>query len=215
MPKLSEILGEAYSQIPEELQTKYKDIDLVDSSGYVEKNKFDGVNNQLTDLQTQIKERDKQLKELSSKVGDNEELKTQIEELQNKNKTAKEEYEAKISKMQFDYALEKALGKAGAKNNKAVKALLDSEKIKLDGETLIGLDEQLSSLKTSDPYLFADEQKQPQFSGIEPKDGAKTPQGYNPWKKDSFNLTDQGKIFKENPELARQLMQAAGIKPYI
>lgn len=171
MPKLSEILGESYSQIPEDIRTKYKDIDLVDSSGYVEKNKFDGVNNQLSDLQAQIKERDKQLKDLSSKAGDNEELKKQIEELQNKNKTAKDEYESKISKMQFDYALEKALGKAGAKNSKAVEALLDREKIKLDGETLIGLDEQLTGLKISDPYLFGEDK----ISSRKPGDGTSDP----------------------------------------
>ncbi|MDU4596451.1 phage scaffolding protein [Clostridium botulinum] len=157
MPKLSEILGESYLQIPEDIRTKYKDIDLVDSSGYVEKNKFDGVNNQLSDLQAQIKERDKQLKDLSSKVGDNEELKNQIEELQNTNKTAKEEYEGKISKMQFNYAIEKTLEKAGAKNSKAVEALLDREKIKLDGETLIGLEDQINNLKESDPYLFGED----------------------------------------------------------
>ncbi|MBU5486479.1 phage scaffolding protein [Clostridium sp. MSJ-11] len=171
MPKLSEILGEAYSQIPEDIQKKYKDVDLVDSSGYVEKSKFDGVNNQINDLQTQIKERDKQLKDLSTKTGDNEELKKQIEELQSKNNTAKEEYEGKISKMQFDYALEKALGKAGAKNSKAVMALLNAEKIKLDGESLIGLDEQLTSLKTSDPYLFGDNR----ITSPMPGDGSSTP----------------------------------------
>lgn len=171
MPKLSEILGESYSQIPEDIRTKYKDIDLVDISSYVEKNKFDGVNNQLSDLQSQIKERDKQLKDLSSKVGDNEELKNQIEELQNKNKTAKDEYESKISKMQFDYALEKALSKAGAKNSKAVEALLDRDKIKLDGESLIGLDEQLTGLKTSDPYLFGENK----VTTPKPGDGTSTP----------------------------------------
>ncbi|QBD86000.1 phage scaffold protein, partial [Clostridium tetani] len=37
MPKLSEILGEHFKQIPEDLQKKYKDIDLVDSSNYIEK----------------------------------------------------------------------------------------------------------------------------------------------------------------------------------
>lgn len=171
MAKLSEILGECYSQIPEDIRTKYKDIDLVDSSGYVEKNKFDAVKNQLSDLQAQIKERDKQLKNLSSKVGDNEELKNQIEELQNKNKAAKDEYESKILKMQFDYALEKALSKAGAKNSKAVEALLDRDKIKLDGETLIGLDEQLTSLKISDPYLFGEDK----ISSPKPGDGKSDP----------------------------------------
>ncbi|BDR86124.1 phage scaffolding protein [Clostridium tetani] len=171
MPKLSEILGESYSQIPEDIQKKYKDVDLADSSNYIEKSKFDSINNQINDLQTQIKERDNQLKDLSSKAGNNEELKKQIEELQSKNKIAKEEYEGKISKMKFDYTLEKALNKAGAKNSKAVMALLNAEKIKLDGESLIGLDEQLTSLKTSDPYLFGDNK----ITSPKPGDGSSTP----------------------------------------
>lgn len=171
MPKLSEILGESYSQIPEDIQKKYKDVDLADSSNYIEKSKFDSINNQINDLQTQIKERDNQLKDLSSKAGNNEGLRKQIEELQNKNKIAKEEYEGKISKMKFDYTLEKALNKAGAKNSKAVMALLNAEKIKLDGESLIGLDEQLTSLKTSDPYLFGDNK----ITSPKPGDGSSTP----------------------------------------
>lgn len=32
----------------------------------------------------------------------------------------------------------------------------------------------------------------------------------NPWKKETFNLTEQGKIAKENPALAKQLAAAAG-----
>ena len=40
MPKLSEILGDSFTQIPEDLQKKYKDIDLVNSSDYVEKSKL-------------------------------------------------------------------------------------------------------------------------------------------------------------------------------
>ncbi len=31
----------------------------------------------------------------------------------------------------------------------------------------------------------------------------------NPWKKDSFNLTEQGRIIRDNPELARQMMAQA------
>lgn len=34
----------------------------------------------------------------------------------------------------------------------------------------------------------------------------------NPWKKETFNLTEQGRIIRENPELAKQLKAAAGIK---
>lgn len=31
----------------------------------------------------------------------------------------------------------------------------------------------------------------------------------NPWKKDTFNLTEQGRLLRDNPELARQLMAQA------
>jgi len=34
--------------------------------------------------------------------------------------------------------------------------LLDMEKVKLDGEQLLGLDDQLKALQQSDPYLFGD-----------------------------------------------------------
>lgn len=199
MPKLSEILGEHFKQIPEELQTKYKYIDLVDSSSYVAKDKFDTLNEQLKTANTTITDLKKNNK-------DNETLQTRVGEYETKVK----EYEKQIKDMQFNYALEGALKGASVRNAKAVKALLNLENVKLDGESIIGLNDQLEALKKSDSYLFEEEQK-PQFSGIKPTDGSKTPQGYNPWKKDSFNLTDQGKIFKENPEQAKQLMAEAGV----
>lgn len=34
----------------------------------------------------------------------------------------------------------------------------------------------------------------------------------NPWKKETFNLTMQAKILKENPALAQRLMAEAGVK---
>ena len=61
-----------------------------------------------------------------------------------------------MAQMQLDFAIEKALAAAKAKNAKAVKALLDMEKVKLDGEQLLGLDEQLKELQKSDAYLFGE-----------------------------------------------------------
>jgi flagellar motility protein MotE (MotC chaperone) len=34
----------------------------------------------------------------------------------------------------------------------------------------------------------------------------------NPWKKETFNLTEQGRILREDPEKAKRLMSEAGIK---
>jgi hypothetical protein len=36
--------------------------------------------------------------------------------------------------------------------------------------------------------------------------------GVNPWKKESFNITEQGRIFAKDPAKARQLAEAAGYK---
>lgn len=39
--------------------------------------------------------------------------------------------------------------------------------------------------------------------------GGGGPGQINPWKKETFNLTEQGRLLRENPELARQLMAQA------
>jgi DNA repair exonuclease SbcCD ATPase subunit len=111
---------------------------------------------EVKELQGQLKDRDKQLSELSKKAKDSEELQATITQLQETNKKTAQEYESKIQQQTFDYALEKALTGAQARNPKAVKALLNTEYIKLDGDKLLGLDEQLNGLKESDAYLFGE-----------------------------------------------------------
>ncbi|MBV4417307.1 phage scaffolding protein [Clostridium tyrobutyricum] len=154
MPKLSEILGDSFTQIPENIQKKYKDIDLVDSKNYVEKTEIDTVNNSIKDYKKQLKDRDKQLEDLKDKAKGNEELTAEIERLKDENKNVAKDYEAKIEKLNFNTKLDKALTGAKAKNPKTVKALLNLENLKLDGEDIIGLKEQLETLKESDGYLF-------------------------------------------------------------
>ena len=110
--------------------------------------------------------------------------------------------------MQLDFAIEKALATAKAKNAKAVKALLDMEKVKLDGEQLLGLDDQLKAIQQSDPYLFGETGKV--GSGTNPP-GAGNPE-VNPWKSETFNLTLQGKIRMEDPAKATRMKAEAGIK---
>ncbi|MBU3195654.1 phage scaffolding protein [Clostridium algidicarnis] len=157
MPKLSEILGESFKQIPEDIQKKYKDIDLVDSTSYIEKKELDTANETLKQYKKDIAKRDKDLLDLQGKVKDNEELNTEIETLKKANKKASEDYEAKLNQINFDTKFEKALGSYKPKNAKALKALLDMEKVKLDGENFLGLEDQMKVLKESDSYLFGEE----------------------------------------------------------
>ena len=124
------------------------------------KGNLDTVTTERDDLKQQLVDRDAQLNDLSDKVKDSEELTDEIDRLKEVNQTSTTELQEKINQQAFDFSLEKALTGAKVRNPKAVKALLDTEKIKLDGETLLNLDDQLTGLKESDPYLFEEEQKE-------------------------------------------------------
>lgn len=130
------------------------------------KQELETVTTERDNLKTQIGERDTQLEEL--KKIDAEGLQQKITELQGANETTKSEYEEKLHNQAFDFKLQQALTGAKVRNPKAVKALLDTEKIKLDGEKLLNLDDQLAGLKESDAYLFESEKTEepakPSFS---------------------------------------------------
>lgn len=197
---LKELLGEnLFNQVSEKLGDKKL---MIDDKNFIPKSRFDEVNEAKKELEKQISDRDKQLKDLSIKAQGNEELTKQIEQLQLSNKQTVKDYEDRIAKMQFENALEGALTNAKCKNTKALKALLDIDNIKYQDDKLEGLEEQLKALKESDSYLF-DIETQQGGSGFNPGGGA--PGFKNPFSKEYFNLTEQAKLIKENPILAAQL----------
>lgn len=184
--------------------------------GYVTQTQYDEVILERDGLTTTLGERDAQLANLQEAAGNSEEMEALRTELANAitkneldNKTAAEN----LAAYKKDNAVNFALANAGAKNPKAVIALLDLSKVSLDGENLIGLTDQLEALKTSDPYLF---DTVPNLSGYVSKGGSN---GYtpgnepkdNPFKKETWNLTKQGELLRDNPELYKKLAAAAGV----
>lgn len=123
------------------------------------KEQLDTVTTERDNLKEQLTDRDTQLNELSDKVKDSEELTAEINRLKDENKIATEELQDKLDTQAFEFKLDKALTGAKVRNPKAVKALLDTESIKLDGDKLLNLDDQLEALKESDAYLFKQEQQ--------------------------------------------------------
>lgn len=138
--------------LTEELATSVmKELD----GNYVPKARFNEVNTELKQAKDQVKERDSQLETLKKSVGDSDELKKQIETLQNENKTKDETHAAEIKQLKIDTAVDKALGEAKAKNPKAVKALLDLAKAELsDDGTIKGLDAQIKALAEAEDSKF-------------------------------------------------------------
>lgn len=148
--------------VSEELATKIAGESKKELEGYIEKSKYselEAEKNQLTESQKTLA---KQLEEVKKNSGDNAELKKQIEEMQNINKAKEKEYKDNLAKIKLDNAVEIALMSSGAKNSKAVKALLNLEKAVLgeDGK-ITGLEEQIKALKTAEDssFLFAETPK--------------------------------------------------------
>lgn len=196
--------------LTEEQATKAAEASAEELKGFIPKARFDEVNESKKQLEKDVAARDTQLEAL--KKVDAEGLKAEIEKLQNENKAAKEKFDGDLKRLQINNAVEKALLGAKAKNIKAVKALLDLESAEFDGETVKGLADQLKKLQEGEDskFLFDLQANNQQFKGIKPSEsGDKTPNGNNPWSKDHFNLTAQGKLLKENPELAAQMQAAA------
>lgn len=127
-------------------------------------------------LKTQVSDRDKQLETLKTAAGDNEALTKQIADLQAENASAKEAHESEMNQLKVDFAVEKALTGAKAKNVKAARALLDLTDAKLDKDGNVkGLKEQIDKLVAGDDtkFLFEAAKKQT-FKGFQP--GASTTQ---------------------------------------
>lgn len=173
---LKTILGDKYT---DEIDTK---VSAEIGKNFVTKSDFNQTNEAKKKAEADIKARDLQLEQLKTATGDVDALKAQITELQQQNATAKAEHEAEINQMRIDNAVETALTAAGAKNNKAVKALLveflADAKIAADG-TVKGLTAEIDNLAKAEATAFLFNSKadtNPQLSGMKPGDpGGKAP----------------------------------------
>lgn len=148
---------------------------------FVPKNRFNEVNEENKTLKKTVSDRDKQLEDLKKSSGDNEELKKQIADLQKQNADQVKTHEAELKQLKIDNAVDAALTAAGAKNVKAVKALLDLEGVKIgeDG-SVIGVKEQIDKLTAAEDSKFLfnaadNSQQKQQFKGFQPGSSSTVP----------------------------------------
>lgn len=145
--KFLEDLGLTKEQVDSIMAENGKDIN--EAKGDVE-----SIKAELKTAKDTIQERDTQLEGLKKSAGDNEELKKQIEILQNENKTTKEKYEADLKELQITNAIKLAIADK-AQDVDLVAGLFDKSKLILgDDGKVTGLEEQLKGIQESKAFLF-------------------------------------------------------------
>ncbi len=170
---LKDALGDGYT---DEIDKK---VSKAIGEHFVSKADFNEANEAKKRQAAELEARDKQLEELKGKAGQSEELKQEIERLRQVNEQTKAEAEAQRQKDRLEAKIAEKLRSAKAVDITAVRALLDAEKIKLDGDTLIGIDDQIKALQAEKKWAFETSPGIPGAGG-NPPPGTAPPQNKRP-----------------------------------
>lgn len=146
---LFELLAKHGIEVPEE---KKQGLETEFSESYREAQEFKELNTELEGIKGQLSQANEQI--AGFKELDIEGVKQKAAEWEQKYNQAAENSAREIEQLKFDFALDKELTKAQARNPKAVKALLDRDALKYDKGKIIGLEEQLETLKKGEDSAF-------------------------------------------------------------
>lgn len=124
---------------------------------FIPKARFDEVIKEKNDLKTQMTDLNGKITELGKLAPENESLKTKVTEITEAQKKIASDYKQKIQ----DVRSEAVIAASKAKNSKAVRAVIDWEKVTWDDDgNPKGLSEQIEEFKKGDnAFLFEQENK--------------------------------------------------------
>ncbi len=174
-----------------------KEINSAFPKNAVPKSEFNSINEQL-------KKANETIKELEETGKGNEDLQLKVKEYETE--IQRLNIEAENTKKEF--VLKEQLSQLGVidpdyliyKNGGVEKFIFGK-----DGRA-IGLEEVITPYKESVPYIFNNGK---QTTVYKPQKGDES--SVNPFAKETFNITKQGELFKENPAQAKELAAQAGI----
>lgn len=146
---LFELLAKHGIEVPEE---KKQGLESEFSESYREAQEFKELNTELEGIKGQLSQANEQI--AGFKELDIEGVKQKAAEWEQKYNQAAQDSAREIEQLKFDFALDRELTKAQARNPKAVKALLDRDALKYDKGKIIGLEEQLETFKKKEDSAF-------------------------------------------------------------
>lgn len=135
-----------------------KDVNGI-KDGY--ESKLSSLNSNVETLKGQVTDRDKQIKDLSSAAKDNEDLKAKFADAQKEIAESDKKYKAQLLDQKKDFAIQQALTKAGAYNNKAVMAILDADQISVDDKgNILHVEDAVAQAQKDFPQGFKPQEKE-------------------------------------------------------
>lgn len=142
----------AWNEKPENKDKKVK-IANIGSGDYVSKAKYDALETEKNGLSAQLKTATDNLKKFEG-IEDPAKLKDEITRLQGDLDTQKTTYENQIADMQFGALLESAITAAGGRSAKAIRALLDVDKLKASKDQTTDIKAAVEACQKENAYLF-------------------------------------------------------------
>lgn len=169
--------------------------------------KVSNLSGKVEGLNGQVSDRDKQIKELSSAAKDNEALKAKFDEAQKAIADSDKKYKAQLLEQKKDFTIQQALTKAGAYNNKAVMAILDTDQISVDDKgNILHVDDAVKQAQKDFPQGF-----KPQETEEAPKPAPKIVTTGNATsetvekKPSEMTLQEQNDLYRKDPQRWSQL----------
>ena len=113
------------------------------------KEQVDTLTAERDNYKNQVENGNKQLDEMKANIKDNDELKSQIADLQGQLKESQENAKAELLSVKKNNAINNALREAHVRDNKAIMPFLNTDEIKFNDDGLTGLKGQLEELQKS------------------------------------------------------------------
>ncbi len=149
MKNIHELLHELGLEIPAD---KKADFDKAVGENYKTVEEFNRKMEKLASVESQLTEAKESLK--SFEGVDVSALNGKITELTNSLAAKETEYNQRIADMEFDAALDSAISASGAKNAKAVRALLDMDALKASKNRDGDMKAALEAVRAENDYMF-------------------------------------------------------------
>lgn len=148
--------------VDEEMAEKLAEESKKELEGFIPKTRFDEVNDAKKAAEGQVKTLTKDLETAKANVGDNEDLKKQLEDAIQKQKDDAKAFDDQMKELRANNAIKLAIhGKVH--DDDMVSGLIDKSKLIIsDDGSITGLDEQLKALQESKAFLFKQEEPQPE-----------------------------------------------------